>query len=186
MLVKDKAAHDYIERRFPKVLSIADRALGGLFDLVNKNAFGVILALLFGVLAITGLIDKIVASSIILAWVISVLWIARSNSIKRLSILSRLIVVIFTGVLFGLVGRAFGNYALSEYYRQQARQIVTITSPPAIPTPQPTSIPTPTPTPTPMPSPSPFVKPRSKRSSAAERRHRQELLRELEGRNPPQ
>ena len=122
ILSMDKAAHAHLESRFPKALAVFDAVFEGFFKFLINPAFGVILALVLGVLGVTGIVSAWVAASVVVAWLVAVLWIARSSPIRRLSVVSRMVVVITLAVVLAFLGRSFGKWALQRYEEQQAKQ----------------------------------------------------------------
>jgi hypothetical protein len=113
---------DRIAQNLPKLLSAIDRTLEWLFNTVIHPAFALILAVVLVVLVTTNVISLIVAFSIGIAWVVSMLWIARSNLVKGLTVFSRLVLLLVIGLLLLGIGNRFGNWALEEYKKQKASE----------------------------------------------------------------
>lgn len=118
----DACVNATLRSNSPKLVDFIDVALSTIFGLVTHNAFNIIAALVFIVLGLTGLIDRVVVWSIGLAWFISVLWIARGERLKKLSILSRVVVILVCGLGLGISGEVFGTWALDNYKKQQAHK----------------------------------------------------------------
>ena len=116
---KDQELHGWVMGHFPRALPAFDSFLEWLFSLVTNAAFAIIVAFLLVVLVATNVINVIVAVSIAGAWSVALIWIARSKSLKSLTILSRWVLVSAIGGVLGLVGSAFGDWALKQYKQQK-------------------------------------------------------------------
>jgi hypothetical protein len=115
----DKALHDWISRSFPRAMPVVDSTIEGLFKIFDKGAFGIICALLLVVLVATGVIPLIVAASLIGVWLVSIIWIARLDSVKSLTVLSRLAVLMIAGTVIYFSANKFGAWAISQYREQR-------------------------------------------------------------------
>jgi len=115
----DKALHDWISRSFPRAMPVVDSTIEGLFKIFDKGAFGIICALLLVVLVATGVIPLIVAASLIGVWFVSIIWIARLDSVKSLTVLSRLAVLMIAGTVIYFSANKFGAWAISQYREQR-------------------------------------------------------------------
>ncbi|HKQ05481.1 MAG TPA: hypothetical protein VJ464_10135 [Blastocatellia bacterium] len=118
----DKTAHAYIASRFPKTLATVDRVSGAVYEIICNPIFSIIVALLLVVLVATGVVNLIVSVAIVADWVLSVFWIARSGVVRKISIPSRLIVLIGSGLLLAFLGERLGSWALDKYDQQHSRQ----------------------------------------------------------------
>jgi hypothetical protein len=116
----DKSIHEHIVNRFPKALPTIDKFLEQGFGIISHPAFAIIVALLLVVLVATNIISRIVAESIFGAWAVALIWIARSNRTKNLTVVSRLIVVSIIGIALGLAGSHLGAWAVNNYNEQAA------------------------------------------------------------------
>ena len=116
---KDRELHEWITGRLPRALPAIDSFLELLFSVVTNGAFSVIVAFLLVVLAATNVINKIVAVSIAGAWLVALVWIARSKSLKSLTILSRWVLVSGIGIVLGVAGNDFGSWAMKQYNQQK-------------------------------------------------------------------
>jgi hypothetical protein len=119
-IAMDQSIHSGIARRFPRLLRLADQASGTVFDIVSHNAFSVISGLVAGVLLITGAVDRGVVASLAAAWFITILWVAKSSPINRLTIPSRLVLVVILGLGLAYVTEVFGSWSLKQYHLSQA------------------------------------------------------------------
>ncbi len=125
----DREAHSRWSERHPRLLASTDSASEWLFDILSHNAFNVICALVVSVLLVTGTIDRTVVGSLALAWLIAILWFARSASIKKLTIPTKLIALLaFSGILAVLTGK-LGKWSIAEYHRNQTTTIHQSTQP---------------------------------------------------------
>jgi hypothetical protein len=111
---KDRAVHARIMQKFPRGLRIIDTVLEALFGIFSHGAFGILCAFLLIVLVATNQIPVIVAVSLVPAWIIAVVWLARLGPIKSLTVISRVAVVLIGGAIFAVAANAFGEWALRE------------------------------------------------------------------------
>lgn len=118
----DAALHAAIMRAIPQAIPTFDRALEVVFGVVVHPAFALIAALLLGVLVLTGVIKAIVFFSILFAWAVAGLWIARAKPVRALNVTFRLFFVGIIGAALGVVGNSFGHWALDAYNRQKAAE----------------------------------------------------------------
>ena len=120
ILKKDRELLNRISRHFPRIVSVVDLVLEWSFEKFTHPAFALIATCLLVVLAATNVIDKIIAAAIAVAWLVTVIWIARSKPLRELTVLSRWVSVLAVGVFFGFLGDELGSWALREYQRQKA------------------------------------------------------------------
>lgn len=118
----DAALHAAIMRAFPRAIPVFDRLLESAFGVVTHAAFALIAALLLGVLMVTGVIKAIVFWSISFAWVVALLWIARAERVRKLTVMFRLIFVGAIAAALAMAGNGFGHWALDAYNRQKAAE----------------------------------------------------------------
>jgi hypothetical protein len=147
IVARDRAVHAQVMQRFPRAVPVVDSVFSGIFAIFSQNPFGLIVGLLVGiVLVVTGKIDKIVGISIIIAWAVALVWIARSSTIKSLTILSRIAVTLLIAALLASLGIGFGSWALRGYHQQQIANVSASPSPtpnidlrpgPSVPSPSP-------------------------------------------------
>jgi hypothetical protein len=116
---KDQELHNWVMGHFPKALPAIDWSLERLFSLVTHPAFGIIVAFMLVALVATNVINVIVAASIGGAWFVALIWIARSNALRGLTILSRWLLVSAIGIFLGFAGNRFGNWASNQYNQQK-------------------------------------------------------------------
>jgi hypothetical protein len=130
IISRDREIHDSLMRRFPRLLRILDWVLGFLFGIVSANVFGIIIGLLIGiVLVVTGAVDVTVFISVGIAWLVAVIWVARSESIKRLSILSRAAVTLLSAAVLASLFVGFGGWALRQYRKRESQKVEAKPSP---------------------------------------------------------
>ena len=120
----DRWVHDRFMRAFPRAIPVFDAALEGLFGVVTHAAFALIAAALLGVLVLTGVIEAIVFWSVLFAWAVAVLWIARATRVRALTVTFRSVFIGIIGVLLAIAGNSFGHWALNAYNRQKAAEHV--------------------------------------------------------------
>lgn len=101
-----------------------DAVLEVLFGVVTHPAFALIAAALLGVLVLTGVIKAIVFLSILFAWAVAVLWIARAKPVRALTVTFRSVFIGIVGVLLAVAGNSFGHWALNAYNREKAAEHV--------------------------------------------------------------
>ena len=77
--------HAAFMRAFPRFLPMFDKVLEAIFSTVTHSAFALIAALLLGVLVLTGVIKAIVFWSMLFAWLVAVIWIARAKAVRTLT-----------------------------------------------------------------------------------------------------
>src|SRR6185369_10934363 len=111
----DKATHSFLMGRYPRTIRLVDGFLGWLFGIFKHAIFGVIVGLLLVALAVTGRVTVIVAISLGAAWLLTVVWIAKSKFVRKLTILSRLVTVIGIAVLFAGISIVSGRWTLAQY-----------------------------------------------------------------------
>lgn len=160
----DIAAHGYLMHRFPTTITGLDGMLGWLFGIFKHPIFGLIAALILAVLTLAGAVNIFVAISVGGAWLLSVVWVARSKAVRSLTILLRLIVVVGIAAVFAIASITFGRWALAKYQETKQQEKAVTQKPPQAP-----SL-TAMPAQTPAPSPSPPVSQDAQRPASASRR----------------
>jgi hypothetical protein len=145
----DMAVHAYLMQRFPKTIGTLDWILGWLFGLFKNAVFGVIATLVLVALSVTGRVNIIVAISMGAAWLLSVVWIAKSRFVRSLTILLRVIVVVGLGALFASVSIGFSRWALAQYRESKQQETISTqkSSQPLTAKPEPTQTLAPPPSP---------------------------------------
>jgi len=118
----DRWVHDRFMRAFPRAIPVFDAVLEELFGVVTHAAFALIVAALLGVLVLTGVIKAIVFWSILFAWAVAVLWIARAERIRALTVTFRSVFIGIIGVLLAIAGNSFGHWALNASNREKAAE----------------------------------------------------------------
>jgi hypothetical protein len=99
-----------------------DAVLETLFSVFSHGAFGLLCALLLIVLVATNHIPIIVAASLFGAWIIVIVWLARLKSVKSLTVLSRLVVIVIGGTVLAIAANSFGEWALRESQQTTTEQ----------------------------------------------------------------
>jgi hypothetical protein len=120
----DRWVHDRFMRAFPRAIPVFDAVLEVLFGVVTHPAFALIAAALLGVLVLTGVIKAIVFCSILFAWAVAVLWIARAKPVRALTVTFRSVFIGIIGVLLAVAGNSFGHWALNAYNHEKAAELV--------------------------------------------------------------
>ncbi len=112
---KEKAIHARFLARYPRVISWLDSGLLLLVDdFLSHPLFSVILFLVLGVLGAAG-IGWVIAVSVGVAWLVCFLWMARSKGIKRLTIVSRSVVLVGSGIALAVLFSFLGSWALKQH-----------------------------------------------------------------------
>src|SRR4051794_35727826 len=76
---QDQLLHSKIESTFPKTLAAIVAVSQVLYELVSHPIFNFILALVWVVLGVTGVVDKIVSWSLAVAWFVALLGVSKSK-----------------------------------------------------------------------------------------------------------
>lgn len=127
--VEDAALYASFSVRFPRLVGTVDSLLERVFGFVCHGAFALILGLLLVVFVATEKVSLIVAGSIGAAWVVAVLWFARSTSMRRLTILSRCVATLIAGLVLALAGGRFGLWALRIH---EQPTVASVSHPPTV------------------------------------------------------
>jgi len=120
----DNNLHNWLLLRFPKQLSIIDKISDQLFKIITNPAFALIITFLLVVLVVTNVVNIIIAISIGCAWLIAIVWISRSEFIRKVHLPIRLIFLIIIGFILAFGGSYFGNWTLTQYRQQGGIQEV--------------------------------------------------------------
>jgi hypothetical protein len=115
----DQAIHRKFASRFPSTLPRTDAALEWVFGTTTSGAFQIVSGLIAAVILLVK--PNLIVAIVALAWFITALWVARSKFVKKLTIGSRILVMIVFGILFGSIFYTFGSWAKREYQNQQAK-----------------------------------------------------------------
>jgi|SRR5271157_1029509 len=97
----DAKIHARFASHFSRILPIVDAVLEWIHGAVSAPPFGIILTLVLVVLVETHVISTIVALALGLAWVVAFIWIARSKPLRKLTILTRMLVLTAIGIGLG-------------------------------------------------------------------------------------
>jgi hypothetical protein len=82
----DQTMHQKIRTNHPVLIRRVDKVLSSFLAIVSHALFAIILALVLVVLVGSGTISAINAVSIGIAWLIAVVWMAKSDLIMRLPV----------------------------------------------------------------------------------------------------
>ena len=118
--LQDAILHAYFMERYPKAVQRTDKVLGAVFYVVSHGAFALIVALLLVVLVTSDKISATVALCVGGAWLVAFVWIARSQTIRELTVFSRLFFVAVTGLSLAGMAMAFGGWALKSHVKPAA------------------------------------------------------------------
>jgi len=118
----DRSTHQRFMRAFPKALPMLDKVLEALFSLVTNPAFAIIAALLLVPLVATNVINLMVGISIFAAWLVALLWIARTRAVKGLTVGFRLAFICIAGFILAASGSSLGKWSLNVYNRQKTSE----------------------------------------------------------------
>jgi hypothetical protein len=123
----DNSVHLYLVARFPFAMLVADRVLTWIYDICAAPAFAIIVALLLVPLVISGAISLITSVSVAAAWGIAVLWIARSDQVRKLTIIKRIAVVLGCAAVIAIMGRWYIRWTLIAYAQHQPQPVIVST-----------------------------------------------------------
>jgi len=115
----DQAMHSLLMEHFPRTFSIVDRILESLFQDFGRGAFGVFAGLLLVVLVVAKVIPVVVGFSLGVAWIIAFVWLAQLKPVKDLTVISRWLVVLIGGAVFGFAAHIFGSWAFHQVSLQK-------------------------------------------------------------------
>ncbi|MGD0279775.1 MAG: hypothetical protein ABSC11_10765 [Smithella sp.] len=108
---------------------IVNKIVAELANILIHPVFAIPISLLTAVLWATNVISLFVACAIIISCLITLVGFSRLPSIKNLSMLWRLPILIIISVILVLAGYKFGNWALEHY--QQQKQVVQVKTQPS-------------------------------------------------------
>jgi hypothetical protein len=98
-----------------------DKALVAFVDrFLSHPLFAVLLAPVLVVLGVAG-VNWIVVLSVLIAWIVAFLWIARIEPIRNLTIIARIVVLTVCGLVLALGLKTFGTWAIQEHAADQAK-----------------------------------------------------------------
>jgi hypothetical protein len=108
--------HTKLMRRYPLTAKSVEWCLGFIYDIIISPAFAIILALLLVGLVASEIVTIIVSLSIISAWLIFVITVARY--VKSLPILRRFIVVALFACVAASLSQLYVRWILDSYARR--------------------------------------------------------------------
>ena len=112
--VMDQVMHSQLMEHYPRTMSIVAGILESLFEDFGRGAFGVFAGLLLLVLAAAKVISVVVGFSLGVAWIIAFVWLAQLKPVKDLTVISRWLVVLIGGTVFGVAAYVFGSWAFHQ------------------------------------------------------------------------
>jgi len=115
----DRAAHERLRVRFPKLLSIIDKVSQRLFDIIRNPIFAIVLSLIWVVLMRAEEVSIEVAIAISLMGFIIFIWICRSEIIRKFYLPTRIIVLSVIALILTVTCYGFGNWALRQGKRTE-------------------------------------------------------------------
>ena len=122
MLKKDQEIHNHISTLYPNAVEIVDRALVAIVDnFLSHPLFAILVTVVFIVLAATNIVGWIVSVALVIGWIVAFSWIARSNLMRKLTIVPRLCVLIMIGLILALSAKEFGYWALEKYQQNNTK-----------------------------------------------------------------
>lgn len=104
-----------------------DKALEAIYAFLSNPALAVILALVLGLLSVTGVVDKTAASCAAVAWVIAFVWIARAGWMRRTAIVKRLLLLAVFGLIFAVPLKVLFTWSVSQYHAQRSGHLHILT-----------------------------------------------------------
>jgi hypothetical protein len=115
----DRLVHNRIATRYPRTVAVADKGLVAVVDkFLSHPLCALLAALLLVVLGVAG-VEWTVLVAVGLAWLIAFLWFARSSTVRKLTVLTRFMVLIIAGAVLALVFRSGGQRALYKYREEK-------------------------------------------------------------------
>ena len=122
LLKKDQEIHNHISTLYPNAVEIVDRALVAIVDnFLSHPLFAILVTVVFIVLAATNIVGWIVSVALVIGWIVAFSWIARSNLMRKLTIVPRLCVLIMIGLILALSAKEFGYWALEKYQQNNTK-----------------------------------------------------------------
>jgi len=109
----DSKLHKHLSNKFPKLLKYTDRIATYILRTISKGPFAIILTLLFTAFGVAGLMDMISTVLLICAALITLLWIAKSKALGKLTIPSRCVAVIAIGSCL-IMGSTYASSGISK------------------------------------------------------------------------
>jgi hypothetical protein len=116
----DQELHTKLLLRFPRFTASLERILEAIIALLRDPVFAILFTLVFIVLGIAK-VELVVLVSIYLGWVIAFIWITRFESIRKLTIISRTLVLFVIGSALAFVGQSFGHWAIRQHSEEEAK-----------------------------------------------------------------
>lgn len=109
--------------KYPLLAKVGGTVLRFLYDAATHPAFAVVLALLLVGFVISGAVTIVVSVSVYGAWLIAVLWLAHSETVKRINILPRFILVFGFAALAAFAANRYVNWCLLNYTANQPKVV---------------------------------------------------------------
>jgi hypothetical protein len=113
----DNELHKIVSFRFPKTVRFMDTLLQWLYDICISPAFAIILSLLLVGLVLSEIAPLIISLSVVLAWWVAVLSVAKASWVNRLNIVRRLFLVLVMAFVMAGFGNWYIKFCLASYYR---------------------------------------------------------------------
>jgi hypothetical protein len=121
--------HNRMVRRYPTTTLVAETTLEFLYAIIASPISAVILALLLVPLVISDKVPVIVSFSIVGAWVVFVIAVARTPIVRKLTLPRRILVVIVGACIAFMASQFYKQWVLHSYYARQAHEPITPTPP---------------------------------------------------------
>jgi hypothetical protein len=119
----EQRMHTSIQTKFPKTLATVEWILEGVLAFISKAWVSVVISLLLVALVAADVISVIVLVSVWLAWWITIIGLSREEWIKRLSIPTRLVVLLLIGYLLALGAQRLVSWSITQYNAHHAMPI---------------------------------------------------------------
>lgn len=107
--------HQSMHQNHPVFTRMVGGGLRWFFGLSTHPAFAVVLALLLVGFVISGVVTVIVSLSVFFAWLVTILWIAHSEPIKKLNILPRVTLMLLVGIAAGIIANLYVKWCLKNF-----------------------------------------------------------------------
>ena len=125
---KDAQFHEYFYANWPRTIWIIGALLRFLYAVCVAPAFAVILALLLVGLVISGKVTVIVSISVVAAWLVASLSVAKFEWINQQRIGRRLVIVLCAAILMAFIADRYVRWCLASYANSQPK-IASIVTP---------------------------------------------------------
>ncbi len=115
LLQADQNLHTYVYARWPRQVSFIGKTLQLLYIFFTSPSFAVVLTLLLVGLVISEEVNVIVSISIVSAWLVATLSLAKADWLNKLRIGRRLLIFLCIAALMAFVSDRYARWCLIHY-----------------------------------------------------------------------